>query len=233
MTVSPHHRSLIVTALILGLSLGTNLSAAERVAVVTKVKGTVEVRPATSNPSFKQVKAGQVLSDRDFLRTGPSAFAVLIYLDDKSMVKLKGNTNLEIQGKRVGKGLEKNLEMTGGTVKAVVSKQRRGGFTITSPTSVASVKGTSFWMVSSLQTGDTVFNEEGVVQLTNLLSGSVLDLLADQTGTSTPDGALSVAATIAANVPVDEDEGDEEVQELRIRFTTPDGEEKVLIIKYH
>lgn len=203
------------------------------VAVVTKVRGNVEIRKGSSNPVFSPVKAGQLLNDEDFIRTGANAFAVLIYLDDKSMVKLKGDTNLEIRGKRVGKGLEKNLEITGGTIRAVVSQQRRGEFTVTSPTSVASVKGTSFWIVSNSQTGDQVYNEEGVVQLTNLTSGDIVDLLANQTGISTTDGGLSVAETIAANVPIDEDDSGREPRELRIRFKDSDGTEKVLIIKYN
>jgi len=203
------------------------------VAVVTKVRGNVEIRKGSSNPVFSPVKAGQLLNDEDFIRTGANAFAVLIYLDDKSMVKLKGDTNLEIRGKKVGKGLEKNLEITGGTIRAVVSQQRRGEFTVTSPTSVASVKGTSFWIVSNSQTGDQVYNEEGVVQLTNLTSGDIVDLLANQTGISTTDGGLSVAETIAANVPIDEDDSGREPRELRIRFKDSDGTEKVLIIKYN
>ena len=221
----------IITSVILGSFLSAQPSAS--VAVITKVRGNVEIRKASSNPAFTPVKAGQLLNDTDFIRTGANAFAVLIYLDDKSMVKLKGDTNLEIRGKRVGKGLEKNLEITGGTVRAVVSKHRRGEFSVTSPTSVASVKGTSFWMVTNSQTGDAVYNEEGVVQLTNLVSGDVADLLANQTGISTTDGGLSVAATIAANVPVDEDDSGQEPRELRIRFRDSDGTEKVLIIKYN
>ncbi len=203
------------------------------VAVVTKVRGNVEIRKGSSNPAFFPVKAGQLLNDEDFIKTGANAFAVLIYLDDKSMVKLKGNTNLEIRGKRLGKGLEKNLEITGGTIRAVVSEQRRGEFTVTSPTSVASVKGTSFWMVTNSQTGDIVYNEEGVVQLTNLTSGDIVDLLGNQTGISTTDGGLSVAVTIAENIPIDDDDSGQEPRELRIRFRDSDGTEKVLIIKYN
>ena len=222
---------IIVTLIFMGVFLLAQPPAS--VAVVTKVRGNVEIRKGSSNPVFSPVKAGQLLNDEDFIRTGANAFAVLIYLDDKSMVKLKGDTNLEIRGKKVGKGLEKNLEITGGTIRAVVSQQRRGEFTVTSPTSVASVKGTSFWIVSNSQTGDQVYNEEGVVQLTNLTSGDIVDLLANQTGISTTDGGLSVAETIAANVPIDEDDSGREPRELRIRFKDSDGTEKVLIIKYN
>ena len=82
------------------------------VAVLTKVKGNVQVQK--SNSEFSLVKAGQLLNHKDLIKTSANAFAVLIYLDDKSMVKLRGNTNLEIQGERIGKSLKKNLEITGG-----------------------------------------------------------------------------------------------------------------------
>ena len=219
------------TLLIVGFVFSGTLFS-QSVAVVTKVKGNVEVRHGDSGTSYNVAKAGELLKDEDFVRTGANAFAVLIYLDDKSMVKLKGNTNLSIRGKRTGKGLEKNLELTGGTVKAVVSKQRRGEFKITSPTSVASVKGTSFWVVTNSQTGDVVYNEEGVVQVTNLATGAIVDLLENQTGFSTPDGGLTVSTTIASDIPEDEDE-DDVPKELRIIMTGPDGQEKVLIIKYN
>jgi len=219
------------TLLIFGFVFSGTLFS-QSVAVVTKVKGNVEVRHGDSGTSYNVAKAGELLKDEDFVRTGANAFAVLIYLDDKSMVKLKGNTNLSIRGKRTGKGLEKNLELTGGTVKAVVSKQRRGEFKITSPTSVASVKGTSFWIVTNTQTGDVVYIEEGVVQVTNLATGAIVDLLENQTGFSTPDGGLTVSTTIASDIPEDEDE-DDVPKELRIIMTGPDGQEKVLIIKYN
>ena len=64
-------------------------------------------------------------------------------------------------------------------------------------------------------------------------SGDIVDLLANQTGISTTDGGLSVAETIAANVPIDEDDSGREPRELRIRFKDSDGTEKVLIIKYN
>lgn len=202
------------------------------VAVVTKVRGNVEIRKSTLDPTYIPVKAGQLLNDKDFLRTGENAFAVFIYIDDKSIVKLKRNTSLEIGGQRVGKSLEKNLEITGGTVRAIVSKQRRGEFSISSATSVASVKGTDLWVQDNSQ-NTVIIVQEGLVQLTNLVSGDIVDLLMNQTGTSTADGNLSVTTTIASDIPVDEDDTGQEPKELRVRFRDSDGVEKVLIIKYN
>ena len=201
------------------------------VAVLTKVKGNVQVQK--SNSEFSLVKAGQLLNHKDLIKTSANAFAVLIYLDDKSMVKLRGNTNLEIQGERIGKSLKKNLEITGGTVRAIVSEQRRGEFSISSPTSVASVKGTDLWFQSDDEEGDSIFCLEGIVQLINNSSGEIVDLLMNQTGVSTPDGGVSVSTTVVADIPIDEDDSGQEPKEFRIRFKDSDGAEKVLIIKYN
>tara|TARA_B100000029_G_scaffold516524_1_gene630567 strand:- start:3512 stop:4207 length:696 start_codon:yes stop_codon:yes gene_type:complete len=204
------------------------------VAVLTKVKGNVQIQKSLEkNSEFSLGKAGQLLNHKDIIKTSANAFAVLIYLDDKSMVKLRANTNLEIQGERIGKTLKKNLELTAGTVRATVSKQRRGEFSISSPTSVASVKGTDLWFQSDAEGGDVIYCLEGIVQLINNSSGEIVDLLMNQTGLSTPDGNLSVTTTNSADIPVDEDDSGQEPKEFRIKFKDSDGAEKVLIIKYN
>ena len=185
--------------------LSSSMIAAERIAVVTKIKGSVEVRPAGES-SFKPLKKGVVLNDRDFVRTGSNGALIIVYLDDKSMLKVKSNSDLEIRGTRSGKGLSKNVDMMAGTLKAGVSKQRKGDFVISTPTSVASVKGTEFWMMSDPLLGDKVIGIEGLVELQNLISGEVANIGADQTGSSTPNGTLSVNTTDPDDIPEDIEE---------------------------
>ena len=228
--MNSHFQKLLLNSIIVAGSILFSQPSTS-VAVLTKVKGNVQVQK--SNSEFSLVKAGQLLNHKDLIKTSANAFAVLIYLDDKSMVKLRGNTNLEIQGERIGKSLKKNLEITGGTVRAIVSEQRRGEFSISSPTSVASVKGTDLWFQSDNEEGDSIFCLEGIVQLINNSSGEIVDLLMNQTGVSTPDGGVSVSTTVAADIPIDEDDSGKEPKEFRIRFKDSDGAEKVLIIKYN
>lgn len=214
------------------LSSLTLTLAADRVAVTTKVKGTVELRSAGSK-NYKAVTPGTILFDEDFVRTGANGFLVLVYLDDKSMLKVKGNTGVEIKGERTGGGISKKVDLTGGTLKADVPKQRKGDFVVTTPTSVASVKGTSFWMVSTPGSDDQVYGLEGLVELLNQVSGTVVTVGADQTATSSADGTIGVEQTVAGQVPEDEDEAAAEMKELRIRFQDAEGEERILIIKYN
>ncbi|MCH7731343.1 MAG: FecR domain-containing protein [Candidatus Marinimicrobia bacterium] len=207
-----------------------SLYGAERIAVVTKVKGTVELRKSGSN--FKLVTPGIVLFDQDFIKTGSDGFMVMVYLDDKSMLKIKQNTNLQISGTRKGKGISKKIDMIVGTLKAEISKERRGDFIISTPTTVASVKGTIFWFISNPLFGDQVIGLEGLIELQNLISGEVIIVGAGMTGISTPTGDLELQETIDSDIPEDEDEAEEEINELKVRLKDAFGEEKVFIIKY-
>ncbi|MEE9166277.1 MAG: FecR family protein [Candidatus Neomarinimicrobiota bacterium] len=207
------------------------LLAADGVAVTTKVKGAAERRPA-AREEFAPLSPATVLFDRDFVRTGASGFLVMVYLDDKSLLKMKGNTDLEIRGQREGDGISKKIDLMAGILKAEVSEQRKGDFVVSTPTSVASVKGTSFWMASDPTSGDQVMCLDGLVELLNLISGNVVTVGPNETGTSGQDGSLGVNATNPDDLPEDEDETGDGLKELRIRLRNADGEERDLIINY-
>ena len=149
------------------------------------------------------------------------------------MVKLKSSTSLVINGIKDGNGINKNLNLNNGAIKSIINKQKKGEFKVTSPTSVASVKGTSFWSVTNFDQGDTFFNEEGIVEIKNLISGEIIDLLENQTGVSLSSGLINISQTIQSDIPIDEDSGENVPQELRIILTGPNQEQKILIIKYN
>lgn len=70
-----------------------------KIAVATKVKGLVELMPS-GEKLFTKLKAGTILADGDKIRTGTSGFAAIIFIDDKSTLKLKGNSEAVITGQR-------------------------------------------------------------------------------------------------------------------------------------
>lgn len=224
------NKTAILLSIFFLIVLSSSLTAAERIAVVTKIKGSVEVK-SVGKSGFIPLKKGVVLNDRDFVRTGSNGALIIVYLDDKSMLKVKSNSDLEIRGTRSGAGLSKKVDMMAGTLKVNVSKQRKGDFVISTPTSVASVKGTEFWMISDPLLGDKVIGIEGLVELQNLISGEVVNIGADQTGSSTPNGTLTVNTTNPDDIPEDIEE-EEEIHELRIQLQDADGQEKDLIIKF-
>lgn len=214
------------------LSFGANLTpAAAKIAVVTKVRGGVEME--RGNSGYNKLKPGIILENGDRLRTGDQGFTAIIFIDDKSLLKIKNNTEVVISGKRDVNSINKQANISEGTLRANVSKQRKGEFVIQSPTSVASVKGTDFWFLSNPDGGDQVIGIEGIVALTNSLTGMSVDITQGFTGFSTLDGSVNTVETDPSTIPEDPDETEEGgVSKLKIFLEGPDGTEKTIIIEY-
>ena len=201
-----------------------------KIAVTTKVKGLVEIMP-TGKENFSNLKPGTVLADGDKIRTGSSGFTAIIFIDDKSTLKLKENSEAVITGQRSARSIAKKINMDVGTVRATVNKQN-SNFVIQTPTSVASVKGTDFWMITDPVDGDLVIGLDGVVTLTNNETGAEVDVTEGTSGSSTPDGDVDVEETEESSIPEDPTDQDEQQAEIKIYFEGPDGEQKVMIIEY-
>ena len=201
-----------------------------KIAVTTKVKGLVEIMPIGKD-NFANLKPGTILSDGDKIRTGSSGFTAIIFIDDKSTLKLKENSEAVITGQRSARSIAKKINMDVGTVRATVNKQN-SNFVIQTPTSVASVKGTDFWMISDPVDGDLVIGLEGLVTLTNNETGAEVDVIEGTSGSSTPDGNVDVEETDESSIPEDPTDQDEQQAEIKIYFEGPNGEQKVMIIEY-
>ena len=203
---------------------------ANKVAVTTKVKGLVEIMPVGKD-DFSNLKPGTILADGDKIRTGTSGFTAIIFIDDKSTLKLKENSEVVINGQRSARNIAKKINMDIGTIRATVNKQN-SNFVIQTPTSVASVKGTDFWMITNPVDGDLVIGLEGVISLTNNETGSEVDVTEGTSGISTPEGNVVVEETEESSIPDDPTDQDEQQSQIKIYFEGPNGEQKVLIIDY-
>ena len=136
-----------------------------------------------------------------------------------------------ITGQRSARSIAKKINMDVGTARATVNKQN-SNFVIQTPTSVASVKGTDFWMITDPVDGDLVIGLEGLVTLTNNETGAEVDVTEGTSGSSTPDGEVDVEETEESSIPEDPTDQDEQQAEIKIYFEGPNGEQKVMIIEY-
>ncbi len=205
------------------------LESAAKIAVTTKVSGKVDIEQA-GRSGLSALKPGTILLDGDRIITGKNGFTALIYIDDKSMVKITGNTEVIIKGTRSAGSIAKQVNIDHGTLRALVNKQRKGEFVVQSPTSVASVKGTNFWMITDPETGDGLIVLEGLVSLTNLVSGETTDVGAGTTGTSSTDGSVETSETNPSDIPTDPDESGTPINQIEIELEGPDGVIKTLMI---
>ena len=202
-----------------------------KIAVATKVKGLVEIMP-TGKKDFLDLKSGTILSDGDKIRTGRTGFAAIIFIDDKSTLKIKGNTEAVISGQRTAASISKKINMYIGTVRATIQKQNTD-FVIQTPTSVASVKRTDLWLITDPVAGDQVIGIDGVISLVNSETGHEVEVTEGMSGISTPDGNVGLDATNPASIPDDPSDEQDGPSQIKIYLEGPNGKQKLLVIEYH
>jgi hypothetical protein len=218
------YKLIVFSVLIFSIAFGN------KIAVATKVKGLVEIMP-TGKKDFLDLKSGTILSDGDKIRTGRTGFAAIIFIDDKSTLKIKGNTEAVISGQRTAASISKKINMDIGTVRATIQKQNTD-FVIQTPTSVASVKGTDFWLITDPVAGDQVIGIDGIISLVNSETGQEVEVTEGMSGISTPDGNVGLDETNPASIPDDPSDEQDGPSQIKIYLEGPNGEQKVLVIEY-
>ena len=152
----------------------------ESIAVVSKANGDINYKKNLDKESKEILKTGSDLYNKDYINTGNNGFLKYVYIDDGTQVKIHNNSEVYVIGKLNRKSIMKQLEINEGTVKLKVEKQDVDEFTVITPTSVASVKGTSFWVNCYGNDGDKFYGESGVVSILNKKSGKKVDLKANK-----------------------------------------------------
>jgi len=218
--------------LILCLCIFTSVMASSKIAIAIKVKGKVSVIQKGS-PEKQSLKPGTALSDQDKILTGKDGFAAIMYLDDKTVVKLLGNSDLTVAGNRTGGKINKSLDIKYGKIAASITPQKGNEFRIATPTSVASVKGTELTIASDPSTGDSFTLLEGLIEVTNSFTGETTEVEQGETAVSTPEGSLEIHETTTDDLAGFED-ADVEIptQELRFEVEDEDGNIKEIIIRF-
>ena len=220
----------------------------ETLAIVTKSSGDVKYKNYLSNEFSNELKMGSQLYNNDLIVTDSDGFVKFSYLDDGTTIKIHHDSELYVRGQINKKSISKRINMSNGLLKLDVSKQNDDEFMVITPTSVASVKGTSF-ILESNEGGDSFFGYEGIVEIRNKESNKIVKLSKNLKVTSTNDGSINseIVTPIDINpieifIEIDEEEQPIEnyfideteiINELIIKVYNSDGEEREIIIKYN
>ena len=162
----------------------------ETLGLVTKSKGKVQYKKYSSDKFTNQYYKGLGLYGDDQIRTGDNGFSIYRYLDDASSIKILKNSDIHIQGRVNSRNIVKNVEVSNGVLNFDIDKQSSEGFTIVTPTSIATVKGTNFWLICNGPEGDKFFGIEGEVEVKNIESGRIIILSEDSVVISNSDGNI-------------------------------------------
>ncbi len=208
---------------------------AQNVAVVLKSLDRVEIQKMDQE-NWAEVKAGDILSSGDKLRTGSPGSVAVIFVDDRSLLKLAEGTEVTFHATREGGTVSKRIWMDAGNLWAKVTKADKPHFEVETPTSVASVKGSEFYSHENGESGNTLHAISGRYSYKNEF-GEV-ELVAGQTGKSDGNTPPSSKQTPTGEVPqfgggldgYEGAEGEGNHRTIRIEMVDDEGQIRWLVI---
>jgi hypothetical protein len=193
----------------------------------------LDVTRRTPAIAWTRAQRGDVLNAGNAVRTGERSIAIL-KLKDNSLLRIREKSEITLAGGTANNAFQKEVSVEGGTVGFHVQTQRPGEeFRFTTPTSVASIRGTEGSFARN-DTADIFTILTGLGRITNLNSLSAADVPAGYTATSRMDGRLDVR-------PSTEEEKDSAARasdtngrgrQFRLQMRNPREETRELIIDF-
>ncbi|MFB0517572.1 MAG: FecR domain-containing protein [Candidatus Neomarinimicrobiota bacterium] len=198
------------------------------IALVLKSRGEMLMRRQADATFATALQPADSLFNGDAVRAGEDGFASLICLDDKTLLKVKANSQFQfVESENV-----RTIDMQYGTLRSTLPQPVKS-FRIETPVSVASVKATDFWLIHDLRAGvDRAYGVEGVVEILNQISGITQNLTAYTMIISTAAGVVTPPVPITTDeLPIDPDEvelePEPEVPEEGVEEEAPEVEVEV------
>lgn len=198
-------------------------------AVVLKV--VQDVKHKKPNTDWKATKPATQLETNDQLRTGDKSVALIRFVDGSSL-RVRENTIITIFADKRERGLIKNTKIETGKMRFDVEKQQEDDeFIITTPTAVATIRGTS-GLVNVLEDGQTLLTvETGSVEVKALFGAQQTGVVeAGNTSIVTRDGTVSIGQ--ANQEQINEVRNSLKTNEKYIRIQTPEGTFRIYYLDF-
>jgi hypothetical protein len=229
-----HISSGIIILLIVAVTVAAvSTVAAQTSAVALITKSINEVTKTNTSGESTPGAKGTILFNDERVKTGKKSLALIKFQDDNSMVRLRELSEMTISNNVENGSTIRGTALTRGGLGFSVQKQQQNKqFRLTSPTSVASIRGTRGTWSGGIGK-DTLLVVEGLVNLKNSKSNKDIDVPAGFIGFSNEDGSLSsrqateeelllAGRIITGTSP----------NELKLEMKNPNGSKKVLKLKY-
>ncbi|MCX6137769.1 MAG: FecR family protein [Ignavibacteriales bacterium] len=164
--------------------------ASKPVATVHKPVGAVEFM-ATGKDWNRAVPATPLYSG-DRVKTGENSFVIIKFIEN-SILRIQEKSEITIHGDITkNKEFSKNVYMERGSLGFTVQKRTNEKFEFSTPTSVASIRGTEGLLVTGGENADVLIIASGVVVFTNLISRQSVTVGANQAAFSDKQGNMNV-----------------------------------------
>ena len=172
----------------------------ESVARIMKAEGLVYIKRLGMQTYAEAAAVGAAINNGDAIKVGEYGFAAVIFLDDRSVVKIKADSQFEFMDTKNTRSL--NIEF--GTILNKIEKENRNKtFRVVSPVSVASVRGTEFSAMIDPSGVDQFVGKEGLFDVFNVVSGQTVSVGPGQKALSGSTGSLMQAPASPSDYPKD------------------------------
>ncbi len=136
----------------------SNRTPVADVAIV--VKTVKDVQAKIGNLPFRPAQRGQNLNSGDAVKTGEKSFSILRFVDG-SVIRIQENSEIKVRGDKADGKMEKAVDINFGKLGFNIKQKPGEQFRFVSPTSVASIKGTSGAYISDSD-GSSLTIVEGI-----------------------------------------------------------------------
>lgn len=227
-------KHIITTLTLIALLTPVLYSQASKTSLGMFFKVINNVEKKSVEKDWHKAARGEAIYPGNEVQTKKSSVAVIRFTD-KSMIRVLENSRITMLGDRDKKSASNDTKLDKGTIGFEIKKQQNEEYTFTSPTSVASIRGTMgrFGIQDEF---DILIVKLGIVNLKNKKSGKDSNVGAGEAGLSYPDGNLEVRKATpdelnAVDTALKAGDAQKE-NELKFELKDNDGNKKDLKIKY-
>ena len=136
------------------------------VAYVKMIVKDVTYRKTSVQSDWDLAKTGTLLNDGGEVKTGSKSLAIVQFIDGSGLLRVRENSVLHIYGNKKEKAMDKNTIIEKGLIGFEVNKQAPDeDFKFTTPTVVASIRGTDGFLEYSDDSTFTMYLSSGSVGL--------------------------------------------------------------------
>ncbi len=170
------------------------------IARLIKVEGKVFFKRLGMETFSEKAKPGAAIVNGDQIKIGDEGYAAVIYIDDRSIIKIKANTKFSF----MDSPNTRTIDLVHGTLLNKINKEKRTkSFRIQTPVSVASVKGTEFAAIVSEKGIEQFICKEGSFEVLNMISGQIVNVGPGEKAFSNATGDLVQAVASPKDYPQD------------------------------
>jgi hypothetical protein len=181
--------TLVILFAFVCLTVPSEAQKKKAVATVFKPVGTVELK--SGNKEWTKAKPATPLLAGDLIRTGENSFAIIKFLEN-SVLRVQEKSEVTISGEIAKGEFSKNVYLERGEVGFNVKKRPNEKFEFSTPTSVASIRGTTGLLMAGGDSNDVLILGSGIVDFKNLISNFITTVQGGQTAYSFSNGTIKV-----------------------------------------